>query len=143
MVSFFPCSICKYRQMRAVSRKLPLPANTIIGSSFIIASLLDKSPLGSREGYPHIHTHWVAFAAIPCTSSRFVAPAEVLGEKLFGCGVKLEPVFGFGEAVALVWEKQVLVIDPFALHSGNDLLGLCLLDARIVSPLRDQHGNLD
>ena len=38
--------------------------------------------------------------------------------------------------MALILEEQVLVVDALLPHGGNDLLGLGLLDARIVGTLR-------
>lgn len=67
------------------------------------------------------------------------ASAEVSGEETLGGGVELQAVLGTSEAVALILEEQVLVVYALLLHSGHDLLGLGLLDARVVRPLRDQH----
>ena len=46
-------------------------------------------------------------------------PAQVLGEEALGGGVELEVVLGLGEAVALVGEQQVLVVDALLLHGAR------------------------
>src|SRR5918994_4572368 len=71
------------------------------------------------------------------------ASAEVFGEETLGGGVELEAVLGTGEAVALVLEEEVFLLYTLLLHSGHDLLGLGLLDARVVRSLRDQDGCSD
>jgi hypothetical protein len=56
------------------------------------------------------------------TALFFGATSQVLCEETFGGGVEFQAVFGTGEAVAFVLEEQVLVVDAFLLHGGDELL---------------------
>ena len=67
----------------------------------------------------------------------------MLSEKFFGGCEKLEAVFRPGEAVALVGEEHVLVIDALALHRFDNLFGFRLLHSRVICPLTDQDRYLD
>src|SRR5580692_3140085 len=73
----------------------------------------------------------------------FGAAAEVAGQEPLGGGVEAQPVLRLGEAVALVGEQQVLVVDPSLDQRGDDLLRLGLLDPRVVGALGDQQRNAD
>ena len=75
---------------------------------------------------------------------RVLEPAaQVLGQEALGGGEELHAVLGLGEAVALVGEQQVLVVDALLGQRGDDLLGLGLLHPGIVGPLGDEQGDLD
>src|SRR5215467_16324695 len=52
------------------------------------------------------------------------AAAEVPGQEPLGRRVEAQPVLWLGEAVPLVGEQHVLVVDPGRLQGGHDLLGL-------------------
>src|SRR5262245_9664245 len=66
------------------------------------------------------------------------AAAQVLGEEPLGHCEELHAVLGFGEAVALVVEEEVLVVDSLVLHGVDDLLGLGLLHPGVVGALGDE-----
>jgi Fic family protein len=71
------------------------------------------------------------------------AAAEVLGEELLRGGVELHPVLRLGEAVALVGEQHVLMVDA-GLGQGRDyLLGFGLLHPGVVGTLCDEQRNPD
>src|SRR5689334_17193624 len=69
--------------------------------------------------------------------------AQVPGQEALGRGVELQPVLRLGEAVALVREQHVLVVDPGILERRHDLLRLGLLDPRVVGALGDQQRDAD
>jgi enterochelin esterase-like enzyme len=69
--------------------------------------------------------------------------AQVLGQEPVGLGVEAEPVLGLGEAVPLVREQHVLVVDPGRPQRRDDLLGLGLLHPRVVGALGDQQRDPD
>src|ERR1700735_4298326 len=66
------------------------------------------------------------------SASFLEAPAQVPGQEPLGRGVELDPVLRLGEAVPLVREEHVLVIDAGVLQRRHDLLGLGLLDPGVV-----------
>src|SRR6266700_4087641 len=68
---------------------------------------------------------------------------QVPGQEALGRGVELQPVLRLGEAVALVREQHVLVLDPGVGERGDDLLRLGLLDPRVVGALGDQQRDTD
>src|SRR5438094_3648883 len=67
----------------------------------------------------------------------------MLSKKFFGGCVKLEPIFRLGEAMALVGEEHVLVIDALALHSLDNLFRLRLFYTRVICPLTNQDRYFD
>lgn len=67
----------------------------------------------------------------------------MLGEELLSGTVEREPVLGLYEAVALVGEQHVGVLEALVLHGGDDLLRLCLLDAGVVGALPDEDRDAD
>src|SRR5258708_10880227 len=71
------------------------------------------------------------------------AAAEVMRQEFLRRGVEDHPVLRLGEAVALVGEEQVLVLNPGLLERGDDLLRLGLLDPGVIGALRDQQRNRD
>src|SRR5438874_1814208 len=75
----------------------------------------------------------------PHERSGLGASTEMFGEELLRGSVELQPVFGLGEAVALVGKQHVLVVDALVLHGRHDLLGLGLFDPGVVGSLGDQH----
>src|SRR5690606_21386096 len=64
--------------------------------------------------------------------------AEVLGEEPFHGRVVGLPVLWTGQAVPLVLEQEVLVRETLLRQRVHDLLGLGLLDPRVVGALGDQ-----
>src|SRR5258708_1942969 len=67
----------------------------------------------------------------------------MLSEKFFGGCEKLEAIFRLGEAVALVGEEHVLVLDALALHGLDNLFRLRLFYTRVICPLTNQDRDLD
>ena len=73
-----------------------------------------------------------------------LSPApEVLGKEGFGGRIELEAVLGLREAVTLVGEEHVGVVNPLLFERGDNLLGFCLLDPWVVGTLRDKERYLD
>src|SRR3954452_6249347 len=72
-----------------------------------------------------------------------VASAQVTGQEVLGGGVELDPVRRLGEAVALIGEQHVLVLDAGLAQRGDDLLRLGLLYPRVVRALRDKQRDAD
>ena len=87
----------------------------------------------------------LAPAPAPAPAARLLLEpaAQVPGQEALGRGVELQPVFRLGEAMALVGEQHVFVLDPGFLERRHDLLRLGLLDPRVVRALGDQQRDPD
>ena len=71
------------------------------------------------------------------------AAAQMLCQKCLGYGVEGEPVLGTGKSMTLVCIKHIGHRKSLGLHGFDDLVGLILLDARIVGSLADEQGPLN
>lgn len=67
----------------------------------------------------------------------------MFGEESLGGGTESQAVVGFREAVPLVGKQEVFVVDAGLFEGGHDLLGLSLLDPRVVGALRNQQRDPD
>ena len=72
----------------------------------------------------------------------FIEATQVFREKPLSGGVEFEAILRFGEAVSLVWEEHILVLDALAFHDLDNLLRFALLYAWIIRSLTDEDGNL-
>jgi hypothetical protein len=86
----------------------------------------------------------ISFSRASVSACALLVPAaQVLGQELLGRREACHVVDGAREAVALVGSDHVLDGEPAIAERDHDLVGLGLLDPRVVGPLQHQEGRLD
>ena len=83
------------------------------------------------------------FAPSKVLADGLEAAAQVLRQKRLGYGVEGEPVLGTGKSMTLVGIEHIGHRKSLGLHGFDDLVGLILLDARIIGSLADEQGPLN